>query len=1185
MIGKSDNCRRSTGRIGHVFGIRCSGLMSCTVFLSVALAGLIAAAAASAEFSWQRMHADVIETGDLRWAPEPFAFEAGHEVRYIDFEDGDDANDGLTPQTPWKHHPWDSNAAGRAAEARGIDTYVFKRGATYRGTLVAAESGEPDNPIRLTSSPEWGEGEAVIAGSETVAGWRLGAEHPDIPEPEKVWHTDLDFAPRNVWMVEGDRITRLDLARVPNWTVTDWNDPLSQWWSWEAPRWWEDGNRRNTVTVNGRRMHLGIDTRNLTEDADYYEGAIVRTEYAIVMGTPYPTRVEAYDAEQRAIAFEGIWYRDSQVIATNNRYYLEDKAHYLDTPGQFWFDRRGEGGRLYLRLPGDADPNEFVIEAGKRYDLIQDIAAAGAPDRTDVLSSDQREGLETGGFENITISALTFRFTNTWWNLDYPLWMNRNVANAAIRARGSTDNLRVHNCRFEHISTAVRCAPINGRVRSGLIVITDNDVRHLDNEVFAISKGDELEEVRIMRNRIFQTGFRPRRQAHGHAVNVNFATVQELAGNMLERISGAGLFVFGGKPGGANRTEDVPFSRVIIHQNRVVDSLLNANDWGGIETWQGGPFYVYNNVSGNPVGRMNWAGNTFGHAYYMDGAFKNYFFNNIAWGRSNDPDDRRNTNCAAFQEIYSFLNTVFHNSAYRFRKFSRRQRPEAGFNLYVANIIQDISQNVFRHSDRAGVDPNVHDAGRQGEQFAYERNAYSRNVLYDIHDIIGVFEAEGGDYRSLDAMADALRERQALASDIGMAAEESPMADPANFDFRPAPESPADGLGVRMFVPWSLYAVTGEWSFRRNNANPARIIDEHWYMTPLLRERQNYLNAPRFPLTGVNIDAGSYVESALEDWTAAALRLDGANQYLSLTDVGPEGAFEPEMRDVEEDDWLTGNVPSGMAPGHEVELTFNLEGIEDGRMLAVHVHWMRRDAWGGFLTFAGQQEVRGEGPYSFTFTPETRDGLHRYQLLAFTSPDGAWENREQLARIDIDRIDPVHAEHWDPQIAEHSFTIESYFRTEPGASGLLLGKMGEAGYEISINEDGRPALTLRSGAAIAQLTADTAVNDGQWRHLVVESDREADALTIYIDGRVDASAPGVGGGTLASTADLYVGGTPEGRNLAVTLDFLRISRGTLADARTCIEELYAWQFDGPQLRDFTGADRREHNAAGAITPR
>ena len=97
------------------------------------------------------------------------------------------------------------------------------------------------------------------------------------------------------------------------------------------------------------------------------------------------------------------------------------------------------------------------------------------------------------------------------------------------------------------------------------------------------------------------------------------------------------------------------------------------------------------------------------------------------------------------------------------------------------------------------------------------------------------------------------------------------------------------------------------------------------------------------------------------------------------------------------------------------------------------------------------------------------------------------------------------------------------------------------------------------------------VNDGQWHHAIVEADREAKTLTAYVDGRKDASARGVDGSvSLANDGDVHVGGTPEGRFFDGTLDFLRIAQGTLADADTTIEELHAWEFDGPFLYDFTG---------------
>ena len=97
------------------------------------------------------------------------------------------------------------------------------------------------------------------------------------------------------------------------------------------------------------------------------------------------------------------------------------------------------------------------------------------------------------------------------------------------------------------------------------------------------------------------------------------------------------------------------------------------------------------------------------------------------------------------------------------------------------------------------------------------------------------------------------------------------------------------------------------------------------------------------------------------------------------------------------------------------------------------------------------------------------------------------------------------------------------------------------------------------------------MNDGQWHHAIAEADRKAKTLTIYVDGQKDASAAGLDTTvSLANDGDLYVGGTPDGRYLDGTLDFLRIAQGTLADADTTIEELYAWEFDGPFLRDFAG---------------
>lgn len=94
--------------------------------------------------------------------------------------------------------------------------------------------------------------------------------------------------------------------------------------------------------------------------------------------------------------------------------------------------------------------------------------------------------------------------------------------------------------------------------------------------------------------------------------------------------------------------------------------------------------------------------------------------------------------------------------------------------------------------------------------------------------------------------------------------------------------------------------------------------------------------------------------------------------------------------------------------------------------------------------------------------------------------------------------------------------------------------------------------------------------DGEWHHLLVEADRASDTLRVHVDGKLDASAPGVGTASLENAGDLFVGGTDRGGHLDGTLEFMRIALSTLAGSRTTIGELYAWEFAGPALRDFSG---------------
>ena len=1170
--------------------------------LSVGLTCVVAGEA-PARWSWQEPHCKVLPTGDLEWAPQPFVFKAGEAVRYIDFDSGNDARDGQSKQTAWKHHPWDPNAAGQAKACKGPHTYVFKQGVVYRGELDANESGTPATPIILTRDPSWGTGPAVICGSEVVTGWKKGADNSLIPEPEKVWHVDLTWAPRLLWMAGSDgTVTRLALARTPNWRITDPDDIKSEWWTWKNPEKPFD----NYATINGQRRHLAFDHEqiNTNHPQDYYQGAIVWTTKGWVMGNPFPARVLAVDREKGSLTFAGQWGGEpSYKIIRGCQYYLDDKPQYLDSPAEFWFDKKGSGGRLYLRLPGDQDPNTAHLEVAKRIHMI-----------------------ESRGMSHVRVRGLTFRFPNVYWNLvAAPYWVSHeslDVQPGCVRLLGSGTDLEVSHCTFEHVHKGVRFKAMGRQDVIDRVVVQDNVFSDTDSG--GVELGDSttygdvappmgrLYDVRVLRNKFDHIGLRPDLFSQGVAVAIDYAETAEVAGNRFERIAAQGIDVHGAKASGA--ATDRPFTRLLIHHNKAVDTLINVDDFGGIETWQGGPAYVYDNLSGNPGGYRSWdhalnpnAENRFGHAYYLDGAFKNYYFNNIAWGKSKGPAGKL-ANTAAFQEIISYQNTFFNNTVFNFVTGSRRQEPEAGRVKFLGNLWQGIGLRVFRDADpaRTAAAGDKAAASPSRKEYALETDAYARNVFYDVGESFGVLESSGRWLNTFETFRDTLASAKPLAADVGLVAGQPLLRDAEAHDFRPAANSAARGQGAKVFVPWSLYETVAEWNFHPLPGDPTRILDEHWCMPPYYTGRDDYYKFPTYPLKGINITLKDYENGPLENWTKGALRLNGSDQYAVLRNaeicspVKYSVSYSPPP-------WVVVTCPKAMSPGQRYEVKMVLRDVKDGLKLSADLNWSKKSgAFGGGNTWGGPaQEIKGAGPYTFTYTPQDKPDLGNFVLTIYVSPTGDFADKTLLATTMVpvgvaegqprtvtlggERVNQARtaagADLSSPQFHTSSFLIEAYFKTAPSqTNSVLIQKMDAIGWVLGINKQGGVTLAASAGKTTPWLASRSVVNDGQWHHVIAEADRKAGTFTLYIDGKPDASGPGLGAEpSLANNADLYVGGAMNGHYLNGTIEFLRLARGTLADSKTTIGELHAWEFHGPFLNDFAGRRRPgDGGCAGAI---
>lgn len=168
-------------------------------------------------------------------------------------------------------------------------------------------------------------------------------------------------------------------------------------------------------------------------------------------------------------------------------------------------------------------------------------------------------------------------------------------------------------------------------------------------------------------------------------------------------------------------------------------------------------------------------------------------------------------------------------------------------------------------------------------------------------------------------------------------------------------------------------------------------------------------------------------------------------------------------------------------------------------------------------------------------------------------------------------------------MSTNSFLIEASIRIDPNRpGGAIVSKMGESGYELRVTDDAGIAMILRSPRHLSSVAQSARLKDGRWHHLLVEVDRPQSMITLYIDGQFTSGGGPIGPESLANNADFVVGRDTDGRCFAGEIEFLRVSRGTLADAKTTIQELYAWEFDGPQHRDFTGLTPPAKRPAGAI---
>ncbi|MCY3022274.1 MAG: right-handed parallel beta-helix repeat-containing protein [Planctomycetota bacterium] len=274
---------------------------------------------------------------------------------HVDFAGGQDANDGTTKETPWKHAPGDKAATDKPAGAKlaAGDVVRFKGGVIYRGSVVAQTSGTAEKPITYdgNSDGQWGEGRAVLQGCEPLTGWtqcQSAEECGGNPHWKDLWWA---WAPKGTASGTANLFEdgqMLFLAQDPKQPDPFFMDKIKYFY---------------TIPCKDMTDTSVVDPAHLNQkDEHYWDDA-----WVIVWAGPnavYYRKIASFIPAENKITFAKLPappYTDRP-----EHYTIYNSLHLLSVPGEYYFDNRpAADGRhkvyLWPKKPGDLNRQEITI--------------------------------------------------------------------------------------------------------------------------------------------------------------------------------------------------------------------------------------------------------------------------------------------------------------------------------------------------------------------------------------------------------------------------------------------------------------------------------------------------------------------------------------------------------------------------------------------------------------------------------------------------------------------------------------------------------------------------------------------------------------------------------------------------------------------------------------------------------
>ena len=288
---------------------------------------------------------------------------------YVDFISGSDTNTGVK-ESPWKHAPGDPKATSNPAKivlAPG-STVQFKGGVIYRGLIDVKSSGTAEKPILYKGT--WGEGKAIIDGSEPLSGLKKCVSAADCGGNAN-W-PNLYRAPVVIpSYITSDPVLHLNVMSG-NEALTVAQEPASTnkfYQAYENFYAVPPANVTNTSLKDSRLAKLG--------------GSSLVGAYVYIWGNPnevYTRKITGYNATTNTITFDSFMpYPDKDA-----RYAIGNSPNtsVLDTAG------------------------EYYVNAAKNEIIVWPLSSS---DVSTVTTSVRPYGFNLGSYSNITVDGFLIR--------------------------------------------------------------------------------------------------------------------------------------------------------------------------------------------------------------------------------------------------------------------------------------------------------------------------------------------------------------------------------------------------------------------------------------------------------------------------------------------------------------------------------------------------------------------------------------------------------------------------------------------------------------------------------------------------------------------------------------------------------------------------------------------------------